>query len=117
MEISVIIDSKKIYETTITKKKVLKVTGKVALLTAVIGGIGTTSASALVRLPFDIPKEKIVDKGTMYLILRFVEMFFSDQVCKGFSAMEQLPVELIEKAIESKDAFKELMDYFRSIGL
>lgn len=82
MEIGITINNKLVYDKEFSKKDILKVTGKVLLIT---GGIVLTNST--LSYATTIPREFFkgeVTQGTMYIILRLIEVVNHSEICDAF---------------------------------
>lgn len=82
MEIGITINNKLVYDKEFSKSDILKVTGKVLLIS---GGIVLTNST--LSYAATIPREFFkgeVTQGTMYIILRLIEVANHSEVCDAF---------------------------------
>lgn len=82
MEIGITINNKLVYDQELSKKDILKTTGKVLLVT---GGIVLTNStlSYAATIPREVFKGE-VNQGTAYILLRLMEALYGDEIIQSF---------------------------------
>lgn len=107
MEIGITIKNKLVYDKALSKKDILKTTGKVLLIT---GGIVLTNST--LSYAATIPREFFkgeVTQGTMYIILRLIEVVNHVEMCDAFEWYDNITLgsfEFLGKA--GIKAFREI---------
>ena len=107
MIISCIENNELVFEKEITLRAIIKMTGKITILTLII--ISSYSFITFAAVPWY--KQKL-DQGGIYILLRLLETVYCDRVVDGIEPLEHLPKEILDWIVDAGYTVEELIEWY-----